>query len=93
MENCPICNYSKYRYVYYTEEYWGIVEQHGYCKRCGYTIEQAYSGVIEGFTPPSRRGWRDRNGEYHTKNIRQQKRMKRKYNLKYDNNNWMLNFI
>ena len=91
--NCPVCDYNKYRYVYYTEWGWGTVEQHGYCERCGYTVEQAYSETIVGFTLPARRGWRDRFGKYHEKNIRKRKRMKRKYNIKYSNEDWMLNFI
>ncbi len=46
-KKCPICGYKKYRYTRYTEMDWGTVEQHGYCERCGYTIEQAYSLPVD----------------------------------------------
>ena len=40
---CPICKSKEWKYTHYTEECWGIVEQHGYCNHCGYMIEQCYS--------------------------------------------------
>lgn len=89
---CPICNYTKYRYVSYAEEM-GIVERHGYCKRCGYTIEQTYSPIIEGFTPPIKRGGRVYKNVYIAKNVRKRKHMKRKHNIKYGNKDYMLMFI
>jgi len=33
---CPICGSNEWKYVSYSEEYWGVVEQHGYCDRCGF---------------------------------------------------------
>lgn len=91
--NCPVCGYREYKYIQYTEFGWGTVEQHGYCDRCGYTIEQSYSPTIEGFQPPIRRGGRDYKGIYHSKNWRKRVRMKRKYGIKYGNNDWMLALI
>lgn len=48
VNKCPICGYEGFKDVHYAEEYWGIVEQHCYCDRCGYVIEQCYSEAIEG---------------------------------------------
>ena len=90
---CPICSYKKYKDVHYTEECYGIVEQHCYCDRCGFVIEQAYSEPIYGFYPPTRKGYKDHNGVYHPKNIKRRKRMKRKYNIKYSNDDWKLTLI
>lgn len=83
ISKCPICGSSDYRYVRYIEEM-GIVEQHGRCNRCGYRIEQAYSYPIEGYDYSTRRGYKDRYGTYHAKNVRKRKRMKHKYGISYD---------
>jgi hypothetical protein len=93
LHKCPICEYKKYRYTRYTEMEWGTVEQHGYCERCGYTIEQAYSHPIDGFYPPIRRGGKDYKGVYSPKNWRKRARVKRKYGIKYGNKDWMLMYI
>lgn len=93
MTKCPICGYKKFKDEHYAEEGYGIVEQHCYCDRCGYMIGQCYSEPIDGFYPPIKRGSKDYKGIYHPKNWRKRKRMKRKYNIKYGNKNWMLIFI
>ena len=90
---CPICNYDKYDYHYYTEGMWGIVEQHGLCNRCGYRIEQNYCNPIDGFSEPLRKGYSGSKGIYHSKNIRKRLRIKRKYNIKYSNDDRFLNYI
>jgi len=90
---CPICGYKKFKDGHYAEECYGIVEQHCYCDRCGYMIEQCYSEPVEGFYPHIKRGGKDYKGVYHPKNQRKRKRMKRKYNIKYGNKDWMLMFI
>ena len=40
---CPICHHNTFDYVSYSEYGWGMVEQHGYCDRCGFMVEQVYS--------------------------------------------------
>lgn len=40
---CPICHHNTFNYISYSEYEWETVEQHGYCDRCGFMIEQAYS--------------------------------------------------
>lgn len=92
-DRCPTCGSVNYRYNYYTEEYWGIVEQHGYCDRCGYMVEQCYSQAVDGYMPPLCRGYRDKYGKYHAKNSRKRKRMKRRFNIKYGSKDWMLQMI
>lgn len=92
-ERCPICNSVKYRYVYYTEECWGIVEQHGYCSQCGFTIEQCYSDTITDFTPAIRKGSTGYKNQYISKNIRKRKRYKRKFKIKYGNKDWQLSYL
>lgn len=73
---CPICKRQTFDYVSYSEECYGIVEQHGYCDSCGYTVEQAYSSVLHGFRDLSK-GFRDCNGKYHKKNVKKHKRIRR----------------
>ena len=91
---CPICGYKDYRYVSYSEEFWGIVEQHGYCERCGYIIDQAYSEPIVGFMLDRVRGYRNNyTGEYYPNNRRKRRRMRRKYHIKHTNKDWMLSMI
>lgn len=83
-QRCPICNSKKYKSVIYTEECWGIVEEHSLCDRCGYMVEMAYSEPIVGFYPPLRKGYRNKyNGVYYAKDIRKRKRIKRKFGIKY----------
>lgn len=90
---CPMCGSKKYKYVSYSEFGWGIVEQHGYCDRCGYTIEQAYSQSIDGIEYPIRKGFRDYYGKYHAKNVHRRNRIARKYNLKHQPTDWILSKI
>ncbi len=91
-ENCPVCGSSKYRYISYQEEGWGIVEQHGNCDRCGYMIEQAYSNPIVGFKFAQTKG-RKLKGVYYPKNSRHMKRMRRKYGIRHNSTDWVLNLI
>ena len=90
---CPICGFKGYKYEYWTEYGIGVVERHGYCDRCGYTVEQAYSGVIDGFMPDITRGYKDYQDNYHPKNTRKRTRMRRKYNIKRSNRDYLLQFI
>ena len=98
---CPICNSDKYRYKHYAEECYGIVERHGYCNRCGYTVEQCYSDVFDGFMPDIKRGhkvlrWSVNNGnyyEYEPKNTRKRKRVRRKFGIKIDQKDKWLAYI
>lgn len=93
-QRCPICNSKKYKSVIYTGEYWGIVEEHSLCDRCGYMVEMAYSKPIVGFYPPLRRGYRNKyNGVYYAKDIRKRKRIKRKLGIKYSVEDRMLSQI
>ncbi|MDE7425734.1 MAG: hypothetical protein K2N51_18905 [Lachnospiraceae bacterium] len=78
---CPICKSKTFDYYSYSEWGWGIVEQHGYCNRCGYIIEQAYSPCMEAFLDVTK-GFKNGIGEYVSKNIRKHKRIRRKLNLK-----------
>lgn len=91
---CPICGYKDYRYVSYSEECFGIVEQHGYCERCGYIVEQAYSEVVGGLELDRTRGYRNAyTGEYLSNNKRKRRRMRRKYHIKHTNKDWWLSMI
>ena len=46
---CPVC--GKYnKYYRYSEWGWGTVEQHYFCPRCTYFVDQCYSGVYEGIS-------------------------------------------
>lgn len=47
--NCPICGSNDYEYISFSEDYFGIVERHGSCERCGYLVEQAYSPIMEAY--------------------------------------------
>ena len=78
---CPICHSKTFDYVSYSEECYGIVEQHGYCLRCGYRVEQAYSSVYEAFLD-IKKGFKDALGNYHPKNAKRHKRIRRKQNIK-----------
>ena len=90
--NCPICGYDKYKYQSWSEEYWGTVEQHGYCKRCGYIIEQAYSQPVVGFELDNKKG-RKVDGKYYPNNVRQRKRLRRKYGIKHSPQDMWLSLI
>lgn len=78
---CPICNSKTFEYISYSEYGWGTVEQHGNCSRCGYIVEQAYSPVYEAFYD-IKRGFKDALGNYHPKNVKRHKRIRRKLNIK-----------
>ena len=78
---CPICNAKTFDYTSYSEYGWGTVEQHGYCDRCGYIIEQAYSPAYEAFFD-IKKGFKDYYGKYHSKNAKRHKRVRRKLDTK-----------
>lgn len=80
-DTCPICASKTFEYVSYSEECYGIVEQHGHCSRCGYIIEQTYSPVYEAFLD-IKKGFKDYCGNYHPKNVKRHKRIRRKLNIK-----------
>ena len=78
---CPICKSKTFEYVAYSTDECGIVEQHGYCHRCGYIVEQAYSPVYEAFWDIEK-GFRLPSGEYAPKNVKRHKRIRRKLGIK-----------
>lgn len=43
---CPVCGKVN-EFERYSEYYWGTVEQHYYCDRCTYFVEQVYSPVLD----------------------------------------------
>ena len=65
---CPMCESQTFDYCSYSECY-GAVEQHGYCDRCGYTVNQAYSSVFEAFYD-TKKGFKNYFGEYCPKNVK-----------------------
>ena len=77
---CPMCESQTFDYCSYSECY-GAVEQHGYCDRCGYTVNQAYSSVFEAFYD-TKKGFKNYFGEYCPKNVKKHKRVRRKLNIK-----------
>ena len=78
---CPICHIKTFEYIFFSEDGWGIVEQHGYCDKCGYTVEQAYSPVYEAFYD-IKKGYKDALGRYHPKNVKRHKRIRRRLDPK-----------
>ena len=74
---CPICKSKTFEYVSYSEYGIGTVEQHGYCHRCGYIVEQAYSPVYDGFWDIEK-GFKHPQQGYVEKNIKRHKRIRRK---------------
>lgn len=78
---CPMCESQTFDYCSYSE-YYGIVKQHGYCDRCGYTVNQAYSSVFEAFYD-TKKGFKNYFGEYCPKNVKKHKRVRRKLNIKH----------
>lgn len=78
---CPICKLKTFDYCSYSEYGWGIVEQHGYCTRCGYVVEQAYSPVMKAFMD-IKKGFKNGCGEYMPKDIKRHKRIRRKLNIR-----------
>ena len=79
--NCPICGSKTFDYISYSEYGWGTVEQHGNCSRCGYIVEQAYSPVYDAFHD-IKRGFKDAQGNYHPKDVKRHKRIRRKQGIK-----------
>ena len=47
--NCPVCG-TRNEYVAYSELNFGTVEQHYYCPRCTYFVEQCYSPYVDGIS-------------------------------------------
>ena len=78
---CPICHIKTFEYISFSEDGWGIVEQHGYCDKCGYTVEQAYSPVYEAFYD-IKKGYKDALGRYHPKNVKRYKRIRKRLDTK-----------
>lgn len=78
---CPICHHQTFEYISFSEECYGTVEQHGYCDKCGYTVEQAYSPVYEAFYD-IKKGYKDALGRYHPKNAKRHKRIRRRLDTK-----------
>ena len=78
---CPICKTKTFEYFSYEEYGWGTVEQHGYCYRCGYTVEQAYSRVMEAFWDV-KRGFKHPTLGYIPKNVKRHKRIRKKIGIK-----------
>jgi hypothetical protein len=78
---CPICKSKSYNYTSWSEYCWGIVEQHGYCDRCGYRVEQAYSPVYEAFYVV-KRGYKLPSGEYFANNKKKHRRLRRRAGVK-----------
>ena len=78
---CPICGSETFEYVSYSEECYGTVEQHGFCHRCGYIVEQTYSPVFEGFWD-IKKGFKHPSGKYYPKNVKRHKRIRRKLGIK-----------
>lgn len=78
---CPTCHAKTFEYISFSEEGWGIVEQHGYCDKCGYTVEQAYSPVYEAFYD-IKKGYKDALGRYHPKNVKRHKRIRKRLDTK-----------
>ena len=79
-ETCPICKSKTFDHVSYSEFGWGIVEEHGLCKRCGYIIEKAYSPTMEGFMD-IKKGFKNHNDDYIPKDVKRHKRIRRKRNI------------
>ncbi len=74
---CPICKAKTFDYCSYSEFGWGIVEQHGYCDRCGYIVQQAYSPCMEAFLDVTK-GFKNGIDEYTSKDVRRHRRVRRK---------------
>ena len=78
---CPICRSQTFAYCSYSEDGWGTVEQHGYCERCGYTVEQAYSEVYDAFWD-IKKGFKHPYYGYQPKNVKRHKRIRRRLGIK-----------
>lgn len=92
-ETCHICGYKYFEYMSESMLGWGTVEQHGYCERCGYIIEQAYSDVIQAFSD-NFRGFKDYYGNYHPKDVKKHRRARRNANVKnIEVNPWWIKYM
>lgn len=80
-EVCPICGYKYFEYFSESMWGWGTVEQHGYCERCGYIVEQAYSPVYEAFWDVTK-GYKHPYGYYVSKNVKRHRRIRRRLNVR-----------
>lgn len=90
---CPVCKSKTFEYFSCSESGWGTVEQHGFCCRCGYIVNQAYSPVYEAFWDV-KRGFKHPDGYYIPKNVKRHKRIRRKKNIKnIEVNPLWLNYI
>ena len=47
LRKCPVCG-KENEYESYSEWGWGTIEQHYYCPRCTYFVEQCYNDTIDG---------------------------------------------
>lgn len=74
---CPICENPNYNYISYGEYGVGTVEQYGYCDRCGYLIEQAYSRPFECFLD-NHKGFKLLDGKYIERNVRKHRKYRKK---------------
>ena len=78
---CPICESKTFEYISYYDAMYGIVEQHGYCRRCGYIIEQSYNEPLEAFWDVER-GFKHPAGYYVPRNVERHRRIRRKLGIK-----------
>lgn len=78
---CPICHSQTFLYCSWSEYGWGTVEQHGYCERCGYIVEQAYSPVYDAFSD-IKKGFKHPDYGYVPKNVKRHKRIRRRLGIK-----------
>ena len=78
LSGCPVCGAVAFDYCSYSESGWGIVEQHGYCRRCGYSIEQAYGPAMECFIDTRKGFGHPVSGVYVPKDMRRHRRVRRK---------------
>jgi hypothetical protein len=78
---CPICHTQTFLYCSWSEYGWGTVEQHGYCERCGYIVEQAYSEVYDAFWD-IKKGFKHPDYGYRPKNVKRHKRIRRRLGIK-----------
>lgn len=89
---CPICGSETFEY-FSMSEWFGKVEQHGNCSRCGYIVEQAYSPVYTAFWDV-KRGYKHPTLGYIEKNVKRHKRIRKKKNVKHiEVNPLWLNYI
>lgn len=78
---CPMCKSKTFDYVSYSEFGWGTVEQHGFCHRCGFVVEQAYSPTMTCFLD-IKKGFKNYFGEYVPKNVKKHKKIRKKQGIK-----------